>query len=58
MSAVAPESVGRRLELLKQAVPGVSRVAILSMNLLERTDKDMLKEQKSHLGRWEFAFKP
>ena len=29
LSAFAPELVGKRLELLKQAVPGVSRVAVL-----------------------------
>jgi putative ABC transport system substrate-binding protein len=46
MSAVAPELVGKCLELLKQAVPGVSRVAILWQPGApdERTDKDMLKE--------------
>jgi putative ABC transport system substrate-binding protein len=29
LSALAPELVGKRLELLKQAVTGVSRVAVL-----------------------------
>jgi putative tryptophan/tyrosine transport system substrate-binding protein len=46
MSALAPELVGKCLELLKQALPGVSRGAVLwhSGALDERTDKDMLKE--------------
>jgi putative ABC transport system substrate-binding protein len=39
------ELVSKRLELLKQAVPGVSRVAVLWQpgGLPERTEKDMLK---------------
>jgi putative ABC transport system substrate-binding protein len=46
LSVLAPELVGKWLELLKQAVPGVSRVAVLWQpgGLGERTDKDMLKE--------------
>jgi putative ABC transport system substrate-binding protein len=42
----SPEIVGKRLELLTQAVPGVSRVAVLWQpgGQGERTDKDMLKE--------------
>ena len=45
LSILAPELVGKCLELLKQAVPGVSRVAVLWQPgaLGERTDKDMLK---------------
>ena len=45
LSALAPELVGKGLELLTQAVPGVSRVAVLWQPgaLDERTDKDMLK---------------
>ena len=45
LSNVAPELVGKRLELLKQAVPGVSRVAVLwhPGAAAERTSKDMLK---------------
>jgi putative ABC transport system substrate-binding protein len=45
-SVLSAELVGKRLELLTQAVPGVSRVAILWLPgaLGERTDKDMLKE--------------
>ena len=44
LSALGPELVGKRLELLKQAVPGVDRVAVLWLPgaLGERTDKDML----------------
>ena len=44
LSSLGPELVGKRLELLKQAVPGVSRVAVLWLPgaLGERTDKDML----------------
>jgi putative ABC transport system substrate-binding protein len=44
-SILAPELVGKCLELLKQAVPGVSRVAVLWQPgaFGERTDKDMLK---------------
>jgi len=45
LSLLAPELVGKCLELLKQAVPGVSRVAALWEPGVvgERTDKDMLK---------------
>ncbi len=44
-STLAPESVGKCLEYLKQAVPGVSRVAVLWQPgaFGERTEKDMLK---------------
>jgi putative ABC transport system substrate-binding protein len=46
LSLLAPELVGKRLELLKQAVPGVARVAALWQPgfVGERTEKDMLKE--------------
>ena len=45
LSVLAPELVGKCLEQLKQAVPGVSRVAVLWQPgaLGERTEKDMLK---------------
>jgi ABC-type uncharacterized transport system substrate-binding protein len=45
LSLLAPELVGKCLEQLTQAVPGVSRVAVLWQPgaLGERTDKDMLK---------------
>jgi putative ABC transport system substrate-binding protein len=45
-STLSPELVGKRLELLTQAVPGVSRVAVLWLPgaLGERTEKEMLKE--------------
>ncbi len=45
-SYLAPELVGKCLEQLKQAVPGVSRVAVLWQPSAtgERTEKDMLKE--------------
>src|SRR5438067_2457929 len=44
LSSLDPELVGKRLELLKQAVPGVDRVAVLWLPgaLGARTDKDML----------------
>src|SRR5881396_1746604 len=46
LSLLSPELVGKRLELLKQAVPGVSRVAVLwhPGDYGERTEKDMLNE--------------
>jgi len=46
LSLLAPELVGKGLELLKQAVPRVSRVAVLWHPGVfpERTEKDMLKE--------------
>ena len=46
LSSVASDLVGKRLGLLKQAVPGVSRVAVLWQpgTSGERTEKDMLKE--------------
>jgi putative ABC transport system substrate-binding protein len=45
LSSFSPDLVGKRLELLKQAVPGVSRVAVLWQpgGQGERTDKDLLK---------------
>ena len=44
LSVLAPELVGKRLELLTQAVPGVNRVAVLRHpNAFgERTEKDIL----------------
>jgi ABC-type uncharacterized transport system substrate-binding protein len=49
LSSFAPELVGKCLEQLKQAVPGVSRVAALWQpgGLGERTDKDVLKEAEA-----------
>ncbi len=49
LSSLAPELVGKRLELLTQAVPGITRVAVLWRPgaLGERTDKDMLKEAEA-----------
>jgi len=46
LSLLAAELGGKRLELLKQAVPGVSRVAVLRQpgGQGERTDKDTLKK--------------
>ncbi len=46
LSALIPELVGKCLEQLKQAIPGVSRVAVLWQPgaVGERTEKDMLKE--------------
>jgi putative ABC transport system substrate-binding protein len=46
LSALAPELVGKRLELLKQVVTGVSRVTVLwePGSLGERTERDILKE--------------
>jgi putative tryptophan/tyrosine transport system substrate-binding protein len=45
LSALSPELIGKRLEQLKQAVPGVSRIAVLwePGGGGERMDKDMLK---------------
>ena len=45
LSLFTPELVGKRLELLKQAVPGISRVAVLwhPGAVGERTEKDILK---------------
>ena len=46
LSILAPALVGKRLELLTQALPGVSRVAVLWQpgGHDERTDNDILKE--------------
>jgi putative ABC transport system substrate-binding protein len=46
LANLSRELVGKRLELLEQAVPGVGRVAVLWQpgGSSERTDKDMLKE--------------
>jgi ABC-type uncharacterized transport system substrate-binding protein len=45
LSSLVSELVGKWLELLKQAIPGISRVAVLwhPGTLGERTEKDMLK---------------
>ena len=45
LSGLSAELVGKRLELLTQAVPGVSRVTVLRspVALGERTEKDILK---------------
>jgi putative ABC transport system substrate-binding protein len=45
-AVITSELVGKRLELLTQAVPGVSRVAVLWLPgaLGERTEKEMLKD--------------
>ncbi len=45
LSLLLPELVGKTLEQLKQAIPGVNRVAVLWQpgGLGERTEKDMLK---------------
>jgi putative ABC transport system substrate-binding protein len=45
LSNLASDLVGKRMELLTQAVPGVSRVAVLRLPgaLGERTEKDMLE---------------
>ena len=45
LSSLGPEVVGKRLELLKQVVPGVNRVAVLRQPaaLGEHVAKDMLK---------------
>src|SRR6185369_17278056 len=49
LSILAPQLVGKRLELLTQAVPGVNRVAVLRLPgaLGERTDKYMLEEAEA-----------
>ena len=46
LSVLATEIVGKRLELLKQAVPGASRVAVLWQpgSADERAQRDQLKE--------------
>jgi putative ABC transport system substrate-binding protein len=48
LSLLAPELRGKRLELVTQAVPGVSRIAVLWQpgGLGERTGEDQLKETK------------
>ena len=54
LSNLAPELVGKRLELLKQAVPAIRRVAVLWQpggGGGERTDKDMRREQTTRHGR-------
>ena len=49
LSVLEPELVGKRLELLKQVVPGGSRVAVLwhPGAVGERTEKDVLKEAEA-----------
>ncbi len=46
LSVLAPELVGKRLELLREAVPGASRIAVLWRpgDYGERTEREMLGE--------------
>jgi putative ABC transport system substrate-binding protein len=46
LSFLGPELVGKHLQLLKEAVPGITRVAVLwqPAGLGERTQREMLKE--------------
>ena len=52
LSALAPDLVGKRLELLKQAVPGVSRIAVLwhPGDYGERTEREMLNAADAAAG--------
>ena len=52
LATLIPELVGKCLEQLKQAVPGVGRVAVLWQPgaLGERTEKDILKEAEIAAG--------
>jgi ABC-type uncharacterized transport system substrate-binding protein len=52
LSFLAPDLIGKRLELLKQAVPGVSRVAALwhPGDYVERMERDMLTEANRAAG--------
>ncbi len=58
-SLLAPELVGKRLEQLTQAVPGVSRVAVLWQPgaVGERTEKDILKGVEIAARRWGCGYK-
>jgi putative tryptophan/tyrosine transport system substrate-binding protein len=58
VSLLAPDLVGKGLEQLKQAVPGVSRVAVLWQPgaLGKRTEQDMLKE--ADLGARALGMRP
>jgi ABC-type uncharacterized transport system substrate-binding protein len=49
VSILAAELVGKRLELLKQAVPRATRIAVLwhPGDYVERTERDMLKEAEA-----------
>jgi putative ABC transport system substrate-binding protein len=49
LSLLIPDLVGKRLEQFKQAVPGISQVAVLWQpgGLGERTESDMLKEAEA-----------
>lgn len=46
LTALAPELIGKRLELVKAAIPAVSRVAVLRQpgTFGERTEQDMVSE--------------
>jgi putative ABC transport system substrate-binding protein len=49
LSFLAPETVAKCLQLLKEVVPGITRAAVLWQRggLGERTEKDMLKEAEA-----------
>jgi putative ABC transport system substrate-binding protein len=55
LSFLSPELVGKRLEQLKQVVPGLSRVAVLWQpgDVPERTARKMLKEAEVAAGALE-----
>lgn len=48
-SAIGPELVAKRLELFKQAVPGISRLAVLRQPgaISEQTEKEALREAET-----------
>lgn len=58
LSVLATEIVGKRLELLKQAVPGASRVAVLWQpgSADERAQRDQVKEAEVAARRWVCGF--
>jgi len=54
LSSLAPELMGKRLELLKQAVPRIGRIALLwqpGAGGEDRSHKEMLKEAEAAAGK-------
>jgi putative ABC transport system substrate-binding protein len=54
LATLAPELVGKRLQLLKEAIPGISRVAVLS-NPTDTAQALLLREAQVAAVAWLLA---
>ena len=58
LSAMAPELVGKQLELLKELVPKVSRVALLGNPANPGTAPMVQQRAQMRPGNWAYGFNP